>query len=65
MNGTNHTALQAERRAHLANVALLKATLSNLEPDNADRARRTITHLKRQIERIDAQLQRPSTRTAA
>ena len=65
MNASVCNALQAKRRAHLANVQLLEATLTNLAPDDADRARRTIAHLKGQISRINDQLRRPAPRTAA
>lgn len=65
MNTTIINALQTERRAHLANIQLLEATLPDLEADNADRAHRTIAHLRSRVELINAKLQRPCTRAAA
>ena len=65
MNATIHNALQAERRAHLANIQLLEATLPDLDPDAADRAHRSINYLKGQVGRIEAMLQRPAPRSAA
>tara|TARA_B100001059_G_scaffold231322_1_gene266966 strand:+ start:2392 stop:2586 length:195 start_codon:yes stop_codon:yes gene_type:complete len=57
-------ALSAKRRAHLANVAQLKATLPDLEPDTAARAHWTLANLQSQIEQLDAQLLRNSQRAA-
>ena len=65
MNASVYNALQAKRQAHLANVQLLEATLTNLAPDDADREHRTIAHLKGQIDRINDQLQRSAPRPAA
>ncbi|MEH6564613.1 MAG: hypothetical protein V7756_04730 [Halopseudomonas sp.] len=56
--------LSAKRRAHLANVDLLKAALPNLEPDAAARAHRTIANLQSQIVQLDAQLLRNNQRAA-
>ena len=57
-------ALSAKRRAHLANVAQLQATLPDLEPDAAARAHRTIANLQSQIVQLDVQLLRNNQRAA-
>ena len=57
--------LSAKRRAHLANVAQLQATLTDLEPDAAARARRTIANLQNQVVQLDAQMLRRNNKQSA
>lgn len=56
--------LDAKRRAHLANVAQLKATLPDLGPDAAARAHRTVANLQCQVLKLDAQMLRNNQRAA-
>tara|TARA_R110000764_G_scaffold2641_4_gene11454 strand:- start:8968 stop:9162 length:195 start_codon:yes stop_codon:yes gene_type:complete len=64
MNAYVMQALSAQRRAHLANVALIEATIPDLEPNAAARAHRTRANLQRQIGQIDAQMLRNNQRAA-
>ncbi|PRB80501.1 hypothetical protein [Pseudomonas sp. MYb185] len=65
MSHAHTNTLIAERKAHLANVAMLKARAPRLESDAAARAAQTIANLKQQISAIEAQLGRYAGRAAA